>query len=78
MRFLDHLHVHVVHVGHTSHPGQIIGQSHLLDTVIDNIAHFDPEYYAKCQIPYTIGVLHPLYEQLKATCGDAFLTKIET
>jgi m7GpppX diphosphatase len=38
-----------------------VGQSHLLDTIIDNIENIDPEYYSKASIRYALGVDHPVY-----------------
>ncbi|KAG0017333.1 hypothetical protein BGZ82_000797 [Podila clonocystis] len=55
-----HFHVHVTHVS-AMVPGSTVGQSHLLDTIIDNIENIDPEYYAKASIRYALGVNHPVY-----------------
>ncbi|KAF9212196.1 hypothetical protein CPC16_002218 [Podila verticillata] len=55
-----HFHVHITHVS-AMVPGSTVGQSHLLDTIIDNIENIDPEYYAKASIRYALGVNHPVY-----------------
>ncbi|KAF9423747.1 hypothetical protein BGZ94_008187 [Podila epigama] len=55
-----HFHVHVTHVS-AQVPGSTVGQSHLLDTIIDNIENFDPKYYAKASLRFALGVNHPVY-----------------
>jgi len=42
-------------------PGSTVGQSHLLDTIIDNIENIDPEYYSKASLRFALGVNHPVY-----------------
>ncbi|KAF9898719.1 hypothetical protein BX616_003687 [Lobosporangium transversale] len=56
-----HFHVHITYV--TAHvPGSTVGQSHLLDTIIDNIENIDREYYSKASLRFALGVNHPIYE----------------
>ncbi|KAF9906860.1 hypothetical protein EC991_000224 [Linnemannia zychae] len=55
-----HFHVHVTHVS-AQVPGSTVGQSHLLDTIIDNIENIDPDYYRKASIRFALGVNHPVY-----------------
>ncbi|KAG0365053.1 HIT-like domain-containing protein [Gamsiella multidivaricata] len=55
-----HFHVHITYV--TAHvPGSTVGQSHLLDTIIDNIENIDPEYYSKASLRFAVGINHPVY-----------------
>ncbi|KAF9575274.1 hypothetical protein EC968_003626 [Mortierella alpina] len=56
-----HFHVHITHVSATV-AGSTVGQSHLLDTIIDNIENIDPEYYSKASIRFALGVNHALYK----------------
>ncbi|KAF9438028.1 hypothetical protein BGZ76_010157 [Entomortierella beljakovae] len=55
-----HFHVHVTYVS-VQLPGSIVGQSHLLDTIIDNIENIDPEYYSKASLRFALGTNHPIY-----------------
>jgi m7GpppX diphosphatase len=55
-----HLHVHVVHTAYTSAPGIIVGQAHLLDQVIDNIAIIDSNYYQRATLPFVLADNHEL------------------
>ncbi|KAF9188269.1 hypothetical protein BGZ50_001447 [Haplosporangium sp. Z 11] len=56
-----HFHVHITHI--SAHvPGSTVGQSHLLDTIIDNIENIDPMYYSKASLRFTLGVTHPVYK----------------
>ncbi|KAF9582619.1 hypothetical protein BGW38_010967, partial [Lunasporangiospora selenospora] len=56
-----HFHVHITYLN-AMVPGSTVGQSHLLDTIIDNIESIDPEYYSKASIRYALGVNHPVYD----------------
>ncbi|KAK3807745.1 MAG: HIT-like domain-containing protein [Benniella sp.] len=55
-----HFHVHITFVT-AQVPGSTVGQSHLLDTIIDNIENIDPEYYSKASLRFALGVNHPVY-----------------
>ncbi|KAF8970508.1 hypothetical protein BGZ46_010482 [Entomortierella lignicola] len=56
-----HFHVHVTHATAQVN-GSTVGQSHLLDTIIDNIENFDPDYYSKASLRFALGTNHPVYE----------------
>ncbi|KAF9938770.1 hypothetical protein BGZ75_002283 [Mortierella antarctica] len=56
-----HFHVHITHVS-AAVAGSTVGQSHLLDTIIDNIENIDPEYYNKASIRFALGVNHAVYK----------------
>ncbi|KAF9353180.1 hypothetical protein BGX26_009033 [Mortierella sp. AD094] len=58
-----HFHVHVTYVTAQVN-GSTVGQSHLLDTIIDNIENIDPEYYSKASLRFALGVNHPVYEMI--------------
>ena len=58
------LHVHVTHV-EAEYPGMLVGQSHLLEDVIDNIENIDSSYYAKKTITFVLGVEHEVYKLLQ-------------
>ncbi|KAF9970170.1 hypothetical protein BGZ73_007210 [Actinomortierella ambigua] len=55
-----HFHVHITHV-QAQVPGSTVGQSHLLENIIDNIEHIDPDYYSKISLRFALGVNHPVY-----------------
>ncbi|KAG0258317.1 hypothetical protein DFQ27_004693 [Actinomortierella ambigua] len=55
-----HFHVHITHV-QAQVPGSTVGQSHLLENIIDNIEHIDPDYYSKINLRFALGVNHPVY-----------------
>ena len=58
---LDHFHVHITHI--TSQvAGSAVGQSHLLDTSIDNIENITPDYYSRASLRFALGVNHPVFE----------------
>jgi m7GpppX diphosphatase len=59
------LHVHVTHIQFNSLKGMTVGQAHLLDTVIDNIANIDKGYYQKCTLHYALGDNHPIYRAIQ-------------
>ncbi|KAK3838241.1 MAG: scavenger mRNA decapping enzyme [Linnemannia gamsii] len=61
-----HFHVHVTHVS-AQVPGSTVGQSHLLDTIIDNIENIDPDYYRKASIRFALGVNHPVYTLIQSS-----------
>ncbi|KAG0206167.1 hypothetical protein BGX28_002346 [Mortierella sp. GBA30] len=65
-----HFHVHITHVT-ASVPGSTVGQSHLLDTIIDNIEYIDPEYYSKASIRFALGVNHEVYKMIKESQTQA-------
>ena len=56
-----HFHLHIVNIDSEFSGGLLIGQAHLLHTVIDNIETFGSDYYSKCTIPFVIGENQPLY-----------------
>ncbi len=55
-----HLHVHFTHLKYNA-PSIFIGQSHLLDEVIDNL-ELDSQYYAKRTISFIIKRDRPLFQ----------------
>ncbi|KAJ1983153.1 hypothetical protein H4R34_001439 [Dimargaris verticillata] len=55
-----HFHVHAAHVRHEA-AGVMVGQAHLLSTVIDNIANICPNYYQKCTLEYALAENHALF-----------------
>ncbi|KAI8344785.1 HIT-like domain-containing protein [Chlamydoabsidia padenii] len=57
-----HLHIHITALSMQDPPGAMVGQAHLLDTVIDNLTLY-PDYYQKATLPYVIGEQHPLYSR---------------
>ncbi|RUS29561.1 HIT-like domain-containing protein [Jimgerdemannia flammicorona] len=59
-----HFHIHVTSMRYIAGPNISIGQSHLLDTVIDNIEHIAGDYYQRCTLHYVLGERHPLFERL--------------
>ncbi|KAG0323861.1 hypothetical protein BGZ99_002432 [Dissophora globulifera] len=63
-----HFHVHITYVT-AQVPGSTVGQSHLLDTIIDNIENIDPAYYSKASIRYALGVNHPVYELISGAAS---------
>ncbi|KAF9933208.1 hypothetical protein FBU30_006149 [Linnemannia zychae] len=60
-----HFHVHITHIT-AQVPGSTVGQSHLLDTIIDNIENIDPDYYRKASIRFALGVNHPVYTLIQS------------
>ncbi|KAF8946348.1 hypothetical protein BGZ47_000759 [Haplosporangium gracile] len=65
-----HFHIHVTHVS-AQVPGSTVGQSHLLDTIIDNIETIDPDYYRKVSIRFALGVNHPVYTLIQGFQSDS-------
>ncbi|KAF9104978.1 hypothetical protein BGX27_009859 [Mortierella sp. AM989] len=61
-----HFHVHITHVTAQVN-GSTVGQSHLLDTIIDNIENIDPDYYSKVSLRFALGVNHAVYELIAST-----------
>ncbi|KAJ1981065.1 hypothetical protein H4R35_000869 [Dimargaris xerosporica] len=55
-----HFHVHAAHVRHEA-AGVMIGQAHLLSTVIDNITNICSDYYQKCTLEYALAENHALF-----------------
>ena len=55
-----HLHMHFSHLKYNA-PRIFIGQSHLLDEVIDNI-QLDSQYYAKRTISFIVKRDRPLFQ----------------
>ncbi|CAO3587232.1 unnamed protein product [Absidia cylindrospora] len=55
-----HLHIHITALSMQDPPGAMVGQAHLLDSVIDNLTLY-PDYYQKATLSYVIGEQHPLY-----------------
>ncbi len=56
-----HLHVHFTHLSYEA-PKTTIGQSHLLEDVIDNIENVSGSYYARRTIPCVLREGSPLWE----------------
>ncbi|KAF9960913.1 hypothetical protein BGZ65_011535 [Modicella reniformis] len=65
-----HFHVHITYVT-AQVPGSTVGQSHLLDTIIDNIENIDPEYYSKASLRFALGANHPLYALITGSEANA-------
>ncbi|KAH8927433.1 HIT-like protein [Atractiella rhizophila] len=66
-----HFHVHVTHINYFSFAGITVGQSHLLDDIIDNLESEetldlpdDKSYYARRTLTYGLGIKHPLFQGL--------------
>lgn len=60
-----HFHVHFTHVKYEA-PGTLIGQSHLLDDVIDNISCIDPLYYQRKTLSFVVKEGTPLWTEYSA------------
>lgn len=60
-----HFHVHFTHVKYEA-PGSLIGQSHLLDDVIDNISCIDSLYYQKRTLSFVVKEGTPLWTEYSA------------
>ncbi|GJJ72103.1 m7GpppX diphosphatase [Entomortierella parvispora] len=56
-----HFHVHITHIS-AQVSGSAVGQSHLLDTIIDNIENITPDYYSRASLRFALGVNHPVFE----------------
>lgn len=63
-----HLHIHITALSMQDPPGAMVGQAHLLDTVIDNLTLY-PDYYQKATLSYVIGEQHPLYSRYLCASG---------
>ncbi|KNZ62205.1 uncharacterized protein VP01_12g6 [Puccinia sorghi] len=67
-----HFHVHITHVNHIGFHGITVGQAHLLDEVIDNLAQelqitsSGPSFYEAKTLTYALGSNHDLFEPLWA------------
>jgi len=67
-----HFHVHITHVDHLGFNGIAVGQAHLLDDVIDNLAQelrrasSGPSLYEAKTFTYALGSHHALFEPLWA------------
>jgi len=67
-----HFHVHITHVDHLGFNGIAVGQAHLLDDVIDNLAQElrraspGPSLYEAKTFTYALGSHHALFEPLWA------------
>ena len=48
-----HLHVHFTHLRFSA-PKSSVGEAHLLDDIIDNIATIDPMFYAKRTLSFVV------------------------
>ena len=57
---LDHFHVHITHIS-AQVAGSAVGQSHLLDTIIDNIENITSDYYSRASLRFALGVNHPVF-----------------
>ncbi|KAI9302111.1 HIT-like domain-containing protein [Cunninghamella echinulata] len=55
-----HLHIHITSLSMVDPPGALVGQAHLLDTVISNLELY-PTYYQQATLSFVIGERHPLY-----------------
>ncbi|OZJ02319.1 hypothetical protein BZG36_04448 [Bifiguratus adelaidae] len=60
-----HFHVHVTHLKYADAPRVMIGQSHLLDTIIDNIKHIRGDYYQVATLPSIIGEKHGIWKAMQ-------------
>ncbi|KAJ3122078.1 hypothetical protein HK098_003142 [Nowakowskiella sp. JEL0407] len=58
-----HFHIHITPLTLTDLPSATIPRAHLLETVISNL-EFDPEYYKKITLHYSIGENHPIWKIL--------------
>ncbi|KAM0748509.1 scavenger mRNA decapping enzyme [Meredithblackwellia eburnea MCA 4105] len=58
-----HFHIHITHVSYVGFQGVTVGQSHLLDDIIDNL-ELDGNYYAKRTLTYALGTERGLYEKI--------------
>lgn len=56
-----HLHVHFTHLQFSA-PKSTVGEAHLLQDVIDNIATVDPLFYAKRTLSFVVKESSPLWE----------------
>ena len=59
-----HLHVHFTLVSYQA-PGSLVGQSHLLEDVIENIRKIDSHYYANRTMTFQVREDSPLLALLK-------------
>lgn len=59
-----HLHIHFTYLKHEA-PGIFCEKSHLLETVIDNIALL-PDYYQKAILPFVIRESDPMFDEFSA------------
>ena len=59
-----HLHIHFTALGYQA-PGSLIGQSHLLEDVIDNIKNIDSHYYANRTMTFQVREDSPLLSLLQ-------------
>ena len=49
-----HLHVHFTQLSYNA-PKSSVGDAHLLRDIIANIETFDPEFYQKCRLSFTVS-----------------------
>lgn len=57
-----HLHVHFTHLQFSA-PKSAVGDAHLLDDIIDNIAAVDPLFYAKRTLSFVVKESSLLWEE---------------
>lgn len=67
----DRFHVHITHVRVSEGAGAFVGQAHLVEDVIENLA-IDSEYYTKRTLIFGLGVETDLYAKFAAS-GSKFL-----
>jgi m7GpppX diphosphatase len=58
-----HFHIHVVHADYQGLKGMVVGQSHLLEDVMENLAS-DPLYYTTRNLNLFMADSHDLYQSL--------------
>ena len=56
--------MHFTHVEYDA-PGCVVGRAHLLQDIIDNIEHFDSNYYQKRTLQFNISEKNKLFSHLK-------------
>jgi m7GpppX diphosphatase len=66
-----HFHLHIVSIDSEFSGGLLIGQAHLLQSIIDNIETFGSDYYSKCTIPFVIGENQPIYSVIASKAPEA-------
>ena len=67
--------MHVVHVKSSEGGGSAVGQAHLLEDVMENLA-MDSEYYQKRTLIFSLGTETDLYARF-AESGHVFLNGYE-
>ena len=57
-----HFHVHFTHLRFTA-PRSTVGDAHLLEDIIDNVANIDPMFYAKRTLSFVVKESSPLWAE---------------